>query len=167
MHRDHDNGGGLPGARSPDGTTACIASVVTEGQVAEGSERMRSVPELVVGRCVLRLNSLRQGDPLPLPGQTSPFVLPIDASPQAPERRQTFEPEGSTGPTTTPVSKADHRSHASPQSGGDERRPSKHADTLSMRFLFWAASHWRETTSTIDADRRGASGTALLRREPS
>jgi hypothetical protein len=40
--------GGLLGARSPDGTIACIASVVTEGQVAESRRAKRVEPQCIV-----------------------------------------------------------------------------------------------------------------------
>jgi hypothetical protein len=121
----------------------CDGGAAYVGQTSDSE----SCAQPVVGRCALRLKPRSQIHPLPLPGQPSPVVLHTEASPQAPERGQTFEPE------ITPV--LNRRSFhlrtigAIPSfwNGGDERGPMNAARVHRMRFLLYAAGHLRETTS--------------------
>jgi hypothetical protein len=67
----------------------CDGGAAYVGQTSDSE----SCAQPVVGRCALRLKPRSQIHPLPLPGQPSPVVLHTEASPQAPERGQTFELE--------------------------------------------------------------------------
>ena len=53
--------GGLLGARSPEGTIACIASGVTEGRVAESRRAKRVEPQCIVLRRAPALSLLATG----------------------------------------------------------------------------------------------------------